>query len=493
MYNQMKFGLQDRLVRWIIYLQILVGFSFRQEGLGIISPAFPFILLLLLLQFFGKSSTTKVFGDRHSFNLILVFFIFGIISSVITLFTFPEAVITRPLGVLISLVFFFLVYYSISRANKDSDRTLIFFNDFVNVCSIHSILTITEYIIHTLTKKNYVYEFVIGTLAFLRFPNANAIQDYSHEGRYKGFLPEPGDVGIFAVPAFAAMLAVLLFGKERRLSYYIPRLLLASSAILMSGSTTSLQMLILVTSICLLIRFVGSYFFDRSHKINFINLFLIYSSLAIFAGVAGLSILLQFQDILPAFVQDRITGLTSYSETGSFDKNTNLSVQVILNCQNAVQYTLQHRPLWGYGLGYFSIPFDKALEISNAKVSDLALKLNRDDGYSMGLRLMGEVGIIGTLIFLSVFWVRLSQLQKLFSSLFLYKKYISPSILGLTTEGVIMTTAAALSILVISILNKGSYWSHILPILFGLCFKSDFASKLNLCEFTPFFQKNKTS
>jgi len=120
----MKLTFQDWLIRGIIYLQIFIGFSLRQEGLGVINPALPLAMLCLLVQVSGKGMSLTAFGNTKTWNRIALFFTVATISAGITLFTISEALLIRPIGVLISLGVFFLIYYLVSVINQYYEKAL---------------------------------------------------------------------------------------------------------------------------------------------------------------------------------------------------------------------------------------------------------------------------------------------------------------------------------------------------------------------------------
>jgi|GEM_PF-6745483 len=471
----MKLLVQDKLFRLILYCQVLVGFSFRQPGIGIVNPAHPFLLTSLFLFCLTRKKAPKVFGDNASWIVILSFLTVLIISALITLSQIEGTSAVRPVGVIVSLLSFLLFYYISSRVNRNIEKTSLFLNIFINVCLIHSGLTILDFLLHSLTGQSYFYLVLKGTLSALRFPNAENLNDFNAGGRYKGLLVESGDVGDYVTPGLAAMFALLFFGKTRKLRSCLLKIALMLSATIICGSASALQEVIIVLNLSLLVFFSK---FTSIGKLRKNQLFLSvasYAFLGVMSAIATVSLLVYFKDYLPIFVQDRIYSILNYSADSNSDSTTNLSVQVLINCYNAAIYTIYNSPLLGYGAGFFSIPFDRALEQMG---SGFEVTLNRDDGYSMFLRLIGEGGIIGLLLFLSIFIARLSQVKNFIGIQILCKDSKEYSMPYSINEVVVMTFAAASSSLLHILLNKGSYWVPITPILLGLFVKSTFKSQL---------------
>lgn len=474
----MQLLLQDKIICWIIYLQVLIGFSFRQPGVGIINPAHPLLGVLLILSLFQKRKKHNAFGDKKSWKVIWLFFLLSFVSASITLIRFPDASPLRPIGVIISLGVFFLIYYIVSKSNTTIYRSKLFFDKFIHVCVIHSFLTILDLIISSITGQSYMYLFLRGTLAALKFPNADSLNDFADGGRYKGLLVESGDVADFLTPGFAAMMTLLFFGKSRKFTTCFWKTCLMLLATIISGSSTALQEVIIISLLVVIVFIAKTIFIGKLNRKNLTTSIFTYIFLGVMSSLLGITLVVMFQPYLPEFVQDRISSLLNYSDSGSSDGSTNLSVQVLINCYNAANYTIRHSPFLGFGPGFFSIPFDQALSEANLNLSDIASSLNRDDGYSMLLRLVGESGICGTLVFISIFITRILQFKSFVGLNRVYCNLQDQSKINQINEVVLVTFAALIASLAHSLLNQSSYWVPITPILCGIFVKSSFKHNL---------------
>ena len=462
----------DTLLRYIIYLQVFVSFSYQQDGLGIINIGIPLIIILGIERAFKKNVSINVFGEKKSWIAIYLFFIIAVLSGLITIFTNPNAVLSRYIGVLLSLLFLFLTYYLTSLINHNYNKSFVFISDFLNVCLLHSAFVILEFIIVSISGQNYISLIVGYTLSFFRLPTAVSWGDDSIVGRYKGILFEPGEVISFAIPAFTAFLALLFFDKNTKKTYCISKLIVLSMSVLLTGSSTGIFLMLAILLFFLIVS-----------NIKLRNVGIMQIMLYIFVGgVAALLcayLLFQYQDFLPLPIQERVISIGHYLESGVYDSETNISVMVYLNSLNSVLFTLKNNPIIGFGPGYFSIAHTSVIETINLKNFQGLEYLNQHDGYSMLLRLIVEFGIVGTITFLSIFYLRLSQAFKLF--IFFqnqqYNKYSAMN--NKAYKALLLTTSAASASLLHCLINKPSYWNMLLPILFGLCFKRGFTQELD--------------
>jgi O-antigen ligase len=150
---------------------------------------------------------------------------------------------------------------------------------------------------------------------------------------------------------------------------------------------------------------------------------------------------------------------------------TNISVGAILNSYSTAIYALQKNPLLGIGLGNFAHAFQEAAPLK----AGILVRLNQHDGYSMLSRLIVETGLAGLIIFIYIFGSRASQIRdfiaesKLTANPYLRNVYEHWAKLG------VAISLGAMAELAFVMLNRPSYWNIVLPLLFGICFKSNFS------------------
>lgn len=150
---------------------------------------------------------------------------------------------------------------------------------------------------------------------------------------------------------------------------------------------------------------------------------------------------------------------------------TNISVGAILNSYSTAIYALQKNPLLGIGLGNFAHAFQEAAPLK----AGILARLNQHDGYSMLSRLIVETGLAGLIIFIYIFGSRASQIRdfiaesKLTANPYLRNVYEHWAKLG------VAISLGSMAELAFVMLNRPSYWNIVLPLLFGICFKSNFS------------------
>ena len=458
---QIKFP--DKLIRLAIYLLPFTPFAFQQQGLGIVQPSLPIILLVLTLFLFQKDINNKlVLGNKKSANAVIFFLCIALISTFISVYFDNFYSINKSIGVFISLLIFFSAYYTFSAVNINPYKGSMFFNDFMNASFFVASTVIIEFIIKKVSGQNYFYEIINSVHALLPYSSAKWI-DVSFADRYKGILQEPGDVGLFMIPAFASSISVLMINKKS--VYHSFCILFFTLATLLTRSTTNYFLLIVIVCFVLINN-------NKSTANIKLKQILIYSILGlIFFLLVAILIITQFQAYLPLIIQDRLANLTSFLETQSYDNTTNLSVQVILNSYNTAIYSLQKNPLFGVGLGNIAQSYEI---VTLARGIDT--RLNQHDGYSMLFRLLTEVGLVGCVAFLYVFWSRFTQSLK-------FMKYINEYLIRFKDKNqcselyksVSMINSAAVSSLLYALVNLPTYWNLIIPLLFGLCSKVSYA------------------
>ena len=124
----------------------------------------------------------------------------------------------------------------------------------------------------------------------------------------------------------------------------------------------------------------------------------------------------------------------------------------------------------GIGLGNFAYAFQEAAPLK----AGILARLNQHDGYSMLSRLIVETGLAGLIIFIYIFGSRASQIRdliaesKLTANPYLRNVYEHWAKLG------VAISLGAMAELAFVMLNRPSYWNIVLPLLFGICFKSNF-------------------
>ncbi|MEB3215434.1 MAG: O-antigen ligase family protein [Nostocales cyanobacterium 94392] len=458
----MQLKLQDKLIRLAIYLLPFTPFAFQNKGLGIIEPSLPIILFVLALFGSQKYTINKlVLGNKKSANAVIFFLCIALISTFISVYFENFYSINKSIGVLISLLVFFSAYYTFSAVNVNPYKSGIFFNDFMNVSLFVASTVIIEFIIKKVLGQNYFYEIINSIHAFLPYSAPKWI-DVSILDRYKGILKEPGDVGFFAIPAFTASISAFMIDKKN--AYTLFRIFFFTLSILLTNSTTNYFLLILI--ICFIL-------INNNKNTKNVKLFkkIIYGIFGlIFSTVVVILIITQFQSYFPLIIQDRIANLTNFFKTQYYDNTTNLSVQVILNSYNSAIYSLQKNPLFGVGLGNIAQSYEVV-----ALARGIDTRLNQHDGYSMFLRLLTEVGVVGCVAFLYVFWSRLTQSLK-------FIKYIHEYLIHFKDKNqcselyksVLMINSAGVSSLLYALVNRPTYWNLVIPLLFGLCSKASF-------------------
>ena len=461
--------LEDQILNLTIYLLPLQAFSFFSAGYGLIQPGLISLLILLslLLAQYGIN-TTKALGSKNSIVYILVFFLISVFATLLGFFSGNFYSYTKSLGVLGSLIIFFGTYYTVSYVNKDFFSSTKFAKKFFDVSVLVACSVILEWAIKLLTGNNYF--FILIKLITNNLPYEHPIfADDSIDGRYKGILVEPGDVGFFTIPAFVFATVNLLGETQKtnktRKTIFLVVIVLAN---LLTKSTANLTLLLFLSLFLLFqLRQLKSKLFNKLNIIKIVFKIIIPS---LFMAALVIVFAVSFQDLLDPVIRDRVVSLTSFAETGNYDNSTNLSVQTILNGYNAALYALKNNLLFGMGLGNVAIAYDAVTLFKK-----LDVRLNYHDAFSMLLRLLIEVGVAGTISFVSIFVVRIFQSQK---TIFITDKLINNKLVPKSYSSLMnigrATNVAAISSLLFALLNRPSFWNLIIPFLFGICFKKNF-------------------
>jgi hypothetical protein len=171
-------------------------------------------------------------------------------------------------------------------------------------------------------------------------------------------------------------------------------------------------------------------------------------------------------------VSTRLQGFTQFW-TQAFSDNvtsvdvdsltSNRSTQVVIKSFFTTAEALQRNPLLGVGLGNFSLPYETVGFQLNIETDS-----NQNDGYLLLMRLLTEVGLLGTAFFVFSFWSRIPEGIKLFrwfneNSTHFISKHRE------VYKDIIPILLAACVAMLYAFLGQASYWYPIIPILFGIC------------------------
>ncbi|OCY15629.1 MAG: hypothetical protein BEV12_14280 [Microcystis aeruginosa CACIAM 03] len=284
------------------------------------------------------------------------------------------------------------------------------------------------------------------------------------------------------MPAFAIISQMLLSGYFKKNK----RIFATISLIIIVTSVTLTQSVTNIFALSLLIAYF--IFINRKWRIRkFLKQSLIQLCLTkvipLFAIIFFLVIVMfTYKEDINQFsptIGSRLDELELFWSSGKFidpfalkdSEITNISVGSILNSYSTAIYALQKNPLLGIGLGNFAHAFQEAAPL---KAGILAY-LNQHDGYSMLSRLIVETGLAGLIIFIYIFGSRASQIRdfiaesKLTANPYLRNVYEHWAKLG------VAISLGSMAELAFVMLNRPSYWNIVLPLLFGICFKSNFS------------------
>lgn len=479
--------LEGWLIRLAIYLLPFVSLGFHEAGFGFIQPALVPILIVFILSIFLRGFQFKrAFGKSRYINLIIFFLLLIIISTFLSFITDNFYSTTKSLGVLISLLILFSVYYTVSWVTTNPATSKILAQDFVRVSVFICSLVVLQFFMVSFTGRDYV----VGTLAYIArlLPysvRVGAVDEYYHlslgEGRYSGVLTEPGDIGIYAMPAFAIISQMLFLGylkKNNRIFATISLIIIVTSVIL-TYSTTNIFALSLLVAYFIFIN--QKWRIRKFSRQSLIQLCLT-KVIPLFAIIFFLVIaMFTYKEDINQFsptIGSRIDQLEFFWSSGKItdpfalkdSEITNISVGSILNSYSTAIYALQKNPLLGIGLGNFAYAFQEAAPLK----AGILAHLNQHDGYSMLSRLIVETGLVGLIIFIYIFGSRASQIRdliaesKLTANPYLRNVYEHWAKLG------VAISLGAMAELAFVMLNRPSYWNIVLPLLFGICFKSNF-------------------
>ncbi|PSB32744.1 O-antigen ligase family protein [Chlorogloea sp. CCALA 695] len=460
----MQLSFEDNLLRFAIYLLPFSAFALQQEGLGFIQLPLPIILFVLTLFVFLKGIQGKlVLGNTSSVYTIVIFFSLALASTILSFLVDETYSLYKSIGVLVSLIILIAVYYTVSAVNRNPYKSHIFFNDYIKISIFASAMVIIEFGITTILHHNYLHEFLKSITAQIPY-NTPLLADLASDDRYRGIMVEPRELGSFTLPVFASIMSVVFINKNFRIYNYLILLLIIAANIL-TKSVTNYFLMIIIAGFFIIKRKSNS-----GKSLSIVNVFIIILSGAMIIA-STIVLLIQFQDYLDPIVQNRLKYLVEFAQTGYYDNDSNLSVQVILNAYNSAIYSLQKNPLLGVGLGNISQSYESA-----ALARGIETRLNQHDGYSMLFRLLTEVGILGTVGFLSIFWSRINQSLKLVNWFGRYAFEATKSNrYNEVYQEILKINSAALASLLYALLNQPTYWNLVVPLLFGLCFKINFA------------------
>ena len=156
MRNETKL-LEGWLIRLAIYLLPFVSLAFNEPGFGFIQPALVPILIVFILSIFLRGFQFKrAFGKSTYINLIIFFFSLIIISTFLSFITDNFYSTTKSLGVLISLLILFSVYYTVSWVTTNPATSKILAQDFVRVSVFICSLVVLQFFMVSFTGRDYV-------------------------------------------------------------------------------------------------------------------------------------------------------------------------------------------------------------------------------------------------------------------------------------------------------------------------------------------------
>jgi hypothetical protein len=479
------------LIRFSIYLLPFISLSFNEAGFGLIQPALVPILIVFILSVFWRGFQFKrAFGESRYINLIIFFLSLTIMSTFLSFITDNFYTITKSLGVLISLLILFSVYYTVSWVTTSPATSKILAQDFVRVSVFVCFMVVLQFFIVSFTGRDYVAVTLASIARLLPYSVrvAAAAQDYSlslGEGRYSGVLTEPGDLGIFAMPAFAIICQMLFLGylkKNNRIFATISLIIIVTSVIL-TYSTTNIFALSLLVAYFIFIN--QKWRIRKFSRQSLMQLWL--TKVIPFLAITFFFVIVVFEykkniDQFNPIIGSRINQLEFFWSSGKItdpfalkdSEITNISVGSILNSYSTAIYALQKNPLLGIGLGNFAYAFQEAAPLK----AGILAHLNQHDGYSMLFRLIVETGLAGLIIFIYIFGSRASQIRdliaesKLTANPYLRNVYEHWAKLG------VAISLGAMAELAFVMLNRPSYWNIVLPLLFGICFKSNFFASI---------------
>ena len=487
MRNETKL-LEVRIIRLAIYLLPLVSLGVHEAGFGFIEAALVPILIVFILSIFLRGFQFKrAFGKSTYINFIIFFFSLIIISTFLSFITDNFYSTRKSLGVLISLLILFSVYYTVSWVTTNPATSKILAQDFVRVSVFICSMVVLQFFIVSFTGRDYV----VGTLASIArlLPysvRVGAADEYYSlslwGGRYSGVLTEPGDVGIYAMPAFAIISQMLLSGyfkKNKRIFATISLIIIVTSVTLTQSVTNIFALSLLIAYFIFINR---KWRIRKFSKQSLIQLCLT-KVIPLFAIIFFLVIVMfTYKEDINQFsptIGSRLDELELFWSSGKFidpfalkdSEITNISVGAILNSYSTAIYALQKNPLLGIGLGNFAYAFQEAAPLK----AGILARLNQHDGYSMLSRLIVETGLAGLIIFIYIFGSRASQIRdfiaesKLTANPYLRNVYEHWAKLG------VAISLGSMAELAFVMLNRPSYWNIVLPLLFGICFKSNFS------------------
>lgn len=484
MRNETKL-LEVRIIRLAIYLLPFQTFACKQAGFGVIEPATIPIVILVILSFIKSGfQPLKAFSKKQSVYSIAIFLGLMIITTIFNFLIDNFYDYYKNLGVLFSLVFLLSIYYITSLSITSPVQSQKLCQDFLKVSLFVCLTVILEYLIYLSTGINYLRQIFNSIDAVLPYPTVyrEYIGRYSYSNlsaildRFQGILREPADVGIFAMPALAIIIQMLLLGilkKGKKFLAILSIILILWATMLTYSITNFFMMFVLLLYFTFTAKKVREILNKNIFK-TFVSTFYV---LSIFIVVA--LIMFIFRDTFPEIIADRLNNLYSFWESGKLLNPfqltnsdidiSNLSVGTILNSYSTAIYALQNNPFVGLGLGNFVLGFQSAAPFQEGILG----RLCRYDGYSMLSRLLVECGIVGTICFIWIFWSRANQIKDFFTRIILIenpllrKHYLYLAKIGLAIS------VGAMSELGFLMLNRPSYWNVVFPLLFGICFKSN--------------------
>ncbi|MBW4697550.1 MAG: hypothetical protein KME03_06580 [Aphanocapsa lilacina HA4352-LM1] len=483
---QKRSTLEERLLKAAILALPLRVLSFIQLGYGFFQPATLLMIVATSIHAARKIvnpsmvnfRSHQTFGTRLATLSIPFFFVIAIASTVVGLLLGTGDNYLKATGILISLIIFFSTYYTVSNLNKKPGFAIDCFKSYVWVATFLCTATILEAIVDVATGRNWIQLFLGEILRSLPYPHTEYSywMQYQLGGRYKGLMTEPRDLGTFTLPALGAVVASLAITGRKLYSTSLLRLMiLVIGNLLTKSATTYLFILgifafflpLLINNIIFAGRIGGlsSYKLEPRRILQFVLIF----GILVF-------IVASFYSSLPIDIRERVEAIAAIIvyPNGAKDliSGLNLSVTIYFLAVSATVYSLQQNWLLGVGLGAHSVSHDAVTTDVIFRLVDL----NRSDAYSMGLRLLSEVGILGAVAFIAIFWLRIAQFKQHFSRMrkrLCVDEDASERLLELYQVGqkfFVIHTAVTVELAFI-LLNEPTYFNPLPPLLLGFCWK----------------------
>ncbi len=343
-----------------LWTDVFLGFDFR----GV------YVVLLIAIAIEATRSHYSLHRD------ILIIFSFLLLSSIPGIINNTSIIIVVVSQLLGSFIFAWFVYLIIdSKRNLESAMRL--YQKATSIIAVTVIIDQVVFLVGGLDASQMVFSFV----------PARSIENYYESGFYRaaGILYEPSQAGIVLAPS-------LVFALIRKQT---PRVLLLLFSIVVTFST---------------LAYIGALLALIISKKGGIKTFL---------TVIFVIILFQFLLFLP-FISDRLSPLLKFSTLLFYGNNLYATeiqaaggsvATLIANAMITIE-GIRAQPLFGHGLGSFRVYYHELLDKVLIGASELIGFYNKGGG-SLLLRMLFELGFVGTIIIFVTYIKRLIKILKL--------------------------------------------------------------------------------